>query len=218
MKYTHFGHSCFQIELNGATLLFDPFIRPNEQAKHIDPLSLKPDYILLSHGHYDHMADLVEIAKNSGATLIACFEIAEWAQKQGVEKAIPMNIGGAIQLPFGKVKLTAAVHSSVLPDGTYAGNPYGFLILSDDANIYYSGDTALTMDMQLIPLWAPKLDVAILPIGDHFTMGVDDAIIAAQWVKADRVFPVHYNTFPPIAVDLEQAKAKFAAAGIALEI
>lgn len=216
MKYTHLGHSCFTVELHGKTLLFDPFLRPNPKAKDIDLASLNPDYILVSHGHYDHVADLIEIAKQSNATVISNFEIATWCQKQGVEKTIGMNTGGKITTEFGSVKLTAAVHSSILPDGTYAGNPNGFLIQGEHKALYYAGDTALTMDMQLIPVWAHHLDAAILPIGDNFTMGIDDAVIAASWLKTKKVFPVHYDTFPPIMINHDYAYKQFALAGIDL--
>lgn len=204
------------LKTGGSTLLFDPYIRPNKKAAHIHVEDLRPDYILLSHGHFDHMLDLVEIAKRSGATVIGNFEIATWAQKQGVEKTIPMNIGGSFKVSFGTVKLTAAVHSSSFPDGSHAGNPCGFLIASENKTLYYSGDTGLTMDMQLIPLWAPRLDVAVLPVGDHFTMGAGDAIIAAQWTKAHLVLPVHYDTFPPISVNAEKVREQFTRAGVAI--
>jgi L-ascorbate metabolism protein UlaG (beta-lactamase superfamily) len=216
MKYTYLGHSCFQLEINGITVIVDPFIRYNPKASHIDVSALRADFILISHGHQDHVADAMEIAKNSNATVISNFEIASWFEKQGVEKTIGMNTGGKVQTAFGTVKLTAAVHSSVLPDGSYAGNPNGFLIQTESKSIYYAGDTALTLDMQLIPLWAPALDVAILPIGDHFTMGIEDAVHAATFVKAKKVLPVHYDSFPPIAVNHEEAIHQFKAKDIEL--
>jgi len=217
MIYTYLGHACFQLELHGKTLLFDPFIRPNPKAAAIDFSSLKPDYILVSHGHYDHVADLVELAKQSDATVISNFEIASWCEKQGIAKTIGMNTGGKVTTDFGSVKLTAAVHSSILPDGSYAGNPNGFLIQGDHKAIYYSGDSSLTMDMQLVPIWAHHLDAAILPIGDHFTMGIDDAVIAASWLKTKLVLPVHYDTFPPIMINHDYAHKQFALSGIDLK-
>lgn len=216
MTFTYFGHSCFQLQIGNHTILVDPFITPNPLAQGIDIAQLRPDFILVSHGHGDHVADLITIALQSNATVIANFEIAEWAKSKGVKNTIGMNTGGVLTTPFGRVRLTNAVHSSVLPDGSNGGNPNGFLILSSEGNVYYAGDTALHMDMQLIPLWAPQLDVAILPIGDHFTMGVEDAIMAAQWTKAKKVIPVHYNTFPPITIDTEKAQEQFASARIDL--
>lgn len=216
MKYTFLGHSCFQLEINGITIIVDPFIRYNPKAAHIDVSALRADFVLISHGHQDHVADAIEIAKNSNATVISNFEIASWFEKHGIEKTIGMNTGGKIQTAFGTLKLTAAIHSSVLPDGSYAGNPNGFLIQTESKSIYYAGDTALTLDMQLIPLWAPKLDVAILPIGDHFTMGMEDAVLAATFVQTKKVLPVHYDTFPPIAINHEQATKLFNEKGIEL--
>ena len=169
MTLTYYGHSCFGLEHNGTNILFDPFISPNEMAKNVDVNSINPDYILVSHGHFDHVADLVKIAKQSGSKVICNYEIYVWLGKQGVENAHPMNHGGAVQLPFGKVKFVNAVHSSGLDDGTYLGNPGGFVLDLGDSCVYYAGDTALTMDMQLIARQF-NVDWALLPIGDNFTM------------------------------------------------
>ena len=177
MKFTYYGQSCFSVATGNKNLLFDPFITPNELAGHIDIDTLKPDYILVSHGHSDHIEDCVAIAKRSGATVIGSFEVVSWLQKQGVEQYHPMNTGGKWNFDFGTVKCTNAIHSSSMPDGSYGGNPMGFLIKTDDTSFYYSGDTALTLDMQLVPKWG-KLDFAILPVGDNFTMGYEDAIMA----------------------------------------
>jgi len=212
MKFTYYGQSAFSLEIDGQHLVFDPFITPNLMAKDIDIQSIKADYVLLSHGHYDHIVDALDIAKNNDATIVSNFEIISWYGTNGYKKGHPMNHGGQWQFDFGKVKFTNAVHSSVLPDGTYGGNSGGFLIMNKNINVYYAGDTALTVDMQLIPLWA-KLDVVILPIGDNFTMGVDDAILAADFVKCDNVIGVHYDTFPYIEIDKKEAVEKFAAAG-----
>ncbi|MFL9483022.1 metal-dependent hydrolase [Chitinophagaceae bacterium LWZ2-11] len=216
MKFTFYGHSTFLIELQGKKLLFDPFIthNPLAQAKGITIESIEADYIFISHGHGDHTGDLVEIAKKTGAVCIASAEIAGWLQKQGVEKAHPMNHGGPINYPFefGKVRAVNAVHSSSFGDGSYAGNPMGFVFNTTEGDFYFSGDTALTMDMQLIPLWA-KLKFSIMPIGSNYTMDPADALHAAGFVKCDKVIGIHYNTFGYIKIDAEQAVKDFATAG-----
>ncbi len=212
MKVTYYGHSCFSVEVQDKQLLFDPFISKNELAKNIDPSTLQPDFILLSHGHFDHVDDAVAIAKQSGAEIIATFEVATWMENQGIVNVHPMNTGGARSFPFGRVKLTTAHHSSSFPDGSYAGNPVGFVVQSTAGNFYYSGDTALTLDMKLIGE-ATKLDFAILCIGDNFTMGVDDAIIASDFIGCEKVIGVHYDTFPPIMLNHDGAIAKFSEAG-----
>lgn len=208
MNITFYGHACFAIETGGKKLLFDPFITPNELAKDIDIHSIEADYIFISHGHQDHVADVAEIAKRTGATIVSNFEIVTWYQEQGFEKVHPMNHGGNWNFDFGKVKYVNAVHSSVLPDGTYGGNPGGFIIYGDKT-VYFAGDTALTLDMQLIPKFA-NLDLAILPIGDCFTMGVEDAIIASDFVECNKVLGVHFDTFGYIQINKEEAKEKFA--------
>jgi len=212
MKLTYYGHACFLVETTDKKLLFDPFITPNELASDIDVEQVEADYILVTHGHQDHVADAVSIAKRTGAQVISNFEIINWFAKQGVENGYPMNHGGNASFDFGKVKYVNAVHSSVLPDGTYGGNPGGFIVYADDKQFYFAGDTALTLDMQLIPRFA-QLDLAILPIGDNFTMGPEDAVIAADFIQCDRVMGVHYDTFPPIKIDHELAKKAFANAG-----
>ncbi|MBL3654863.1 metal-dependent hydrolase [Fulvivirga sediminis] len=208
MKVTYYGHACFAVEVKGKHLLFDPFITPNDKAKAIDINTIKADYILISHGHQDHLADAVAIAKNTGATVISNFEIITWAQNQGIENVHPMNHGGQIEFDFGKVKYVNAIHSSSFPDGSYAGNPGGFVVASDEKNFYYAGDTALTMDMQLIPRFA-KIDFAVLPIGDCLTMGIEDAITAADFVKCDKVLGVHYDTMEIIQIDHNDAIKQF---------
>ncbi len=209
MKFTFYGHASFSLETEGKHLVFDPFITPNEQAKDIDINKIKADYVLISHGHQDHVVDALAIAQNNDATIISNFEIVSWFGEQGHAKGHPMNHGGQWQFDFGKVKYTNAVHSSVLPDGTYGGNPGGFIIETPNLNIYYAGDTALTMDMKLIPMWT-QLDYAILPIGDNFTMGIQDAVLAAEFINCDKIIGVHYDTFGFIKIDHEQAKAAFA--------
>jgi L-ascorbate metabolism protein UlaG (beta-lactamase superfamily) len=212
MKITYYGHSCFGVEIKGKHLLFDPFISPNPLAAHIDIAAIPADYILQSHGHGDHIADTVAIAKRTGATVVGAFEVTEWLAKQGVEKTHPMNIGGKWIFDFGKVKCVVAVHSSTMPDGTNGGSPMGFVIESDEGNFYFAGDTALTYDMKLIGDYR-QIDFAFLPIGDNFTMGVDNAIIAADFVKCDKIIGMHYDTFGYIQIDKEEAKRKFARAG-----
>jgi L-ascorbate metabolism protein UlaG (beta-lactamase superfamily) len=208
MKVTYYGHACFSAQIDSKHLLFDPFITPNPRARAVDVTKIPADYILISHGHADHLADAAAIAKRTGAALISNYEVAVWFEKQGVRKAHPMNHGGARRLEFGRVKLVNAIHSSGLPDGTYGGNPAGFVVESNEGNFYYSGDTALTMDMVLIGE-STALKFAALPIGDNFTMGIEDAVKAADFVRCDQVLGLHYNTFPPIEIDQQDAVAKF---------
>ena len=212
MKITYYGHSCFSVEVKGKNLLFDPFISGNPLASGIDVNKIEADYILLSHGHEDHVADAEAIAKRTSATVVGAYEVVMWLNKKGVEKYHPMNIGGHWIFDFGKVKCVNAVHSSSLPDGSNGGNPMGFLIESSDSNFYYAGDTALTYDMKLIGEYK-NIDLAFLPIGNNFTMGVDNAVIAADFIKCDRIIGMHYDTFGFIKINHEEAKKKFANAG-----
>ena len=200
MKLTNYGHACFAVETGGKRLLFDPFISPNPLAKEIDIKTVAADFILVSHGHGDHVADVVDIAKRTGATLIAPFEVGDWFEKKGVKNVQAMNHGGGAKTDFGRVKLTAAVHSSSMPDGSYGGNPCGFVIEASEGNFYYSGDTALTYDMKLIGEQT-SLNFAVLPIGDFFTMDIHDAVRAAEFVGTPKIVGVHYDTFPPIEID-----------------
>jgi L-ascorbate metabolism protein UlaG (beta-lactamase superfamily) len=203
------------IETEGKKLLFDPFITPNPAAKDIDIHSLKPDYILISHGHGDHVADLVAIQKSSGAKVICIAEIANWLGKQGIE-AHGMNIGGGFNFEFGRVKMVNAVHSSTMPDGAPGGNSAGFVLYSGGKKIYYAGDTALTYDMKLLA--DENLDWAVLPIGDNYTMGVDDAIKSTDFFNCKNVIGVHYDTFPVIAIDKDETMEKFIKAGINIKL
>jgi len=212
MNITYYGHSCFGVEVNGKHLLFDPFISPNELAKNINVDTVKADYILISHGHQDHIADAESIAKRTGAKVICNWEINVWLEKKGVENIRPMNIGGKVKLDFGNVKCVVAQHSSSLPDGTYGGNPMGFVIESTEGNFYYAGDTALTYDMKLIGDYR-SIDFAFLPIGDNFTMGVDNAMIACDFIKCNDIIGMHYDTFGYIVIDQEEAVSKFIQAG-----
>jgi len=200
------------VETGGKNFLFDPFISGNELTKGIvDASTIQADYIMVSHGHVDHVADLVDIAKRTGAKVISSWEVVAWAQKNGVENVHPMNFGPA-RFEFGKIHYTPAQHSSSMPDGSYGGNPGGFLFHDTEKKFYYSGDTALTKDMELIPLYAVP-DVAILPVGGNFTMDVDDALIAADMIKCKKVIGVHFDTFGYIRIDHEKAKEAFRNAG-----
>ena len=216
MKITFYGQATFELQAGGKTLLFDPFISPNPAAKDIDVDSLKPDYILVSHGHGDHVADLLHIQKNSGAVIICIAEIANWLGKHGINNAHGMNIGGGFNFDFGRVKMVNAIHSSTLPDGSPGGNPAGFVLYVEDKVIYYAGDTALTYDMKLLA--DENLDWAILPIGDNYTMGAEDAIKASAFIDCKNVIGMHYDTFPVIKIDKEEVKSKFTKAGLNLKL
>ena len=212
MKITYFGHSCFGIESNQHRLLFDPFIQYNELAKEINIDEIKCDYMLISHGHEDHVADARPIAERTGALMISNYEVISWFAKNGYENGHPLNHGGKKSFDFGSVKYVNAVHSSMMPDGAYGGNPGGFVVELDNQSLYYAGDTALFSDMKLIgELEQP--DFAFLPIGDNFTMGIRDAVIAADYVNCDKVIGMHYDTFPPIEIDHEKAIEAFKEAG-----
>lgn len=212
MKFTYYGHSCFLVETGGKKILFDPFISGNELAAGIvDAAKVEADFILVSHGHGDHVADLVPIATRTGAKVIAAYEVVSWAQAQGVHNVHPINLGST-NFEFGKLHFLPAAHSSSMPDGSYGGYAGGFLLHGAEKKFYYSGDTCLTMDMQLVPRYA-KLDVAILPIGGNFTMDVDDAIMASDMIQCNKIIGVHFDTFGYIKIDHEAAKEKFRTAG-----
>jgi L-ascorbate metabolism protein UlaG (beta-lactamase superfamily) len=212
MKVTYYGHACFGVEVANKNLLFDPFITPNPLAKSIDVKRVPADYIMISHGHMDHMADAAEIARRTGATIVSNYEITVWFNQQGLEKTHPLNHGGGHSFDIGRVKFVNAIHSSSLPDGAYGGNPGGFVVQTPDGDFYYSGDTALTMDMKLIGE-STQLRFAALPIGDNFTMDVNDALKAAEFVRCNQVLGLHFNTFPPIQIDTEQAMRTFKQGG-----
>lgn len=210
MKYTYYGQSCFLLETANKKFLFDPFISQNPLASNIDSTQIAADYILVSHGHGDHVADLVTLAKQTKATVIAIPEIIGWLNKQGVENVHPMNFG-KYKFDFGTVRMVWATHSSGLPDGGYGGNPAGFVLEIDHQQIYFAGDTGLTLEMKLLAdLY--QLDYAILPIGGNYTMDVEDAIIAAKYINCDKIIGVHYNTFPVIAINMLGAIDSFSRA------
>ncbi|WP_303317786.1 metal-dependent hydrolase [Flavivirga abyssicola] len=207
MKITFYGHASLGIQVNDVNILVDPFISGNPKASHIDIDQLKADYILVTHAHQDHILDVEAIAKRTGAIVVSNFEIVSYFEKLGIE-GHPMNHGGKWDFDFGIVKYVNAIHTSSFPDGSYGGQPGGFVIEGEHKNIYIAGDTALTYDMKLIPLQT-KLDLAILPIGDNFTMGIDDAILASNFIACDKVLGYHFDTFGYIEIDHEVAKRKF---------
>jgi len=215
MKFTYYGHSAFAVEVKGITILFDPFISGNELARAIDIDALHADYIVISHGHFDHILDAVAIAKRTMATVIANFEIITWFNAQGISNVHTLNPGGKTRFDFGLVRCFLAQHSSSFPDGSYAGIACGFAVASEEGNFYYSGDTGLSLDMQLVSR-STVLDYAILPVGDRLTMGIEEAIQAARLLEASKVIGVHFDTFPQIVIDHQQAVALFQASGIDL--
>ena len=193
------GHYAFEIRTGDQTVLVDPFVNDNPVAT-VSADDLEADFILVTHGHADHVADVASIANRTGATVIAPVEAATWFQsQQNVENTIQLNLGGGIQLPFGHVRMTIAHHSSSMPDGSYGGNPAGYILTLAEGKVYFSGDTALFMEMELYG--RQGIDLAILSMGDHFTMGPDDSVEAVKMLKPVRVVPAHFNTWPPIEQD-----------------
>ncbi|MCP1994282.1 metal-dependent hydrolase [Flavobacterium sp. HSC-61S13] len=208
MKITYYGHACLGIEIEDIRLIVDPFISGNPKAKHIDLEAIRADYILLTHAHGDHVLDVEAIVKNNPeAVIVSNAEITDYYADKGFQTH-PMNHGGSWKFDFGKLKYTIAIHSSSFPDGTYGGQPGGFVIESKNKNIYIAGDTALTYDFKLIAM-RTKLDLAILPIGNNFTMGIDDAVIASEFLECDKVMGYHYDTFGYIEIDHEYAVKRF---------
>lgn len=211
MKITFYGHACLGIQIDDIHILVDPFISGNPKAEKIDIETLKADYILITHAHQDHILDVEAIAKRTDAVIISNFEIVTHFGNLGIE-GHPMNHGGTWDFEFGSVKYVNAIHTSSFPDGSYGGQPGGFVIEGERKNIYIAGDTALTFDMKLIPLHT-KLDLAILPIGDNFTMGINDAILASDFVECDKILGCHFDTFGYIEINHEEAKRKFFESG-----
>jgi len=217
MKITFYGHGCFGIEFGGKNLLFDPFITPNKLAEKIDIDKIQADYILLTHGHFDHVADAEAIAKRTGAKLISNYEIVSWFEAKGITSVHPLNIGGSANFDFGSLQYVNAVHSSSLPDGSYGGCAGGFVLSNAEGTIYFAGDTALNLDMKLIGE-RHQIDLAFLPIGDNYTMGVDDAVRCCDFIRCKKVIGMHIDTFPYIKINHKEAKLKFRDAGIDFRI
>ena len=213
MTIKYYGHSCFGIEINGKHLLFDPSVSGNELAHEIDIQTIPCDFMLISHGHTNHIADAIAIATRTGCKVICAYEIHTWLNGKGIANTHPMNTGGSFSFDFGTVKCVVAHHSSSLPDGTYAGNPMGFVIDTEDGCFYFAGDTALTLDMQLIPMTCTALGFAILPIGSNFTMDIHDAVIASDFIQCNTIIGCHYDTFGYIKIDHEEAEKAFEAEG-----
>ncbi len=213
MEIQYLGHSCFSINIDDLALIVDPFISSNPLATQIALDELRADYILITHAHQDHLADVDRIAKNNrDLKIISNYEIVSWFDKQDI-RGIPMNTGGQIRLDALTIKYVSAIHSSSFPDGSYGGNPGGFVLWSDSFCVYIAGDTCLSYDMQLIPKLCPPLDLAILPIGDHFTMGYEEACEAAEFVNCRTIIPCHYDTFDLVKVDKMKVRDHFRKAG-----
>lgn len=215
MEFTYYGHACFSVMMGGKHILFDPFITGNPLASHVDVDTVAADYIFVTHGHGDHLLDLGTIALRTGAEVVSNYEIITRLADQGITRGHGMNHGGKWTFDFGTAKYVNAIHSSSFPDGTYAGNPGGFVLSGAEGTFYYSGDTALTMDMKLIPEFF-RVDFAVLPVGDNLTMGYEEALMAAQMVKTTRVIGVHYDTFDAIKLDRDKARAHFHEGGCEL--
>jgi L-ascorbate metabolism protein UlaG (beta-lactamase superfamily) len=212
------GHATWLVDTGAGTLLIDPFFDECPTAA-IKAAAVRCDAILVTHGHFDHVADLVAVARRTGAPVLCNWEIAQWLGKQGVERVQPMNLGGGAAVPGGRAKMEIAHHSSSLPDGSYGGNPAGWLLDVAGLRLYFAGDTALFSDMERIGRAdGRRLDAAILPIGDLFTMGPDDAVAAVGLLKPKLALPSHYDTWPPIAQDAaawaERVRATGCAAGV----
>ncbi len=215
---TWYGHSAFRLDVGDDVVLIDPFLTDNAYAP-VSAEEVDADYILITHGHGDHVGDAVSIAQRTGALVISNFEICNWLQAQGVDRVHPQHIGGGYPHPFGYLKLTIAHHGSSLPDGSCGGNPAGLLLTTDDKTLYFAGDTGLFYTMRLIG--EEGVDLAVLPIGDNFTMGPDDALRALQLIEPRTVIPVHYDTFEVIQQDpyawAERVKRETATEAIVLD-
>ena len=212
IKLTYLGQSSFHVKINEYNIIFDPMISTNPLAADIEISKLKAEFILLSHGHGDHVADAEALGRQNNARIISNYEVVSWYEQKGIS-GHPMNLGGKYKFEFGTVKYVQAIHSSMLPDGSYGGSSGGFVVWNDEISFYFAGDTALTLDMKLIPMVCPTLDFAILPIGDNFTMGYEDAVMAADFIQCDKIIGCHYDTFGYIKIDHEAAIREFKNAG-----
>jgi L-ascorbate metabolism protein UlaG (beta-lactamase superfamily) len=200
-EITWFGHNTWLIETGEHKILLDPFL-DNNPSSPVKAKDVHPQFILISHGHFDHIDDAAAIANRCGSKVLANFEIATWlAEKHKVKDVVGMNHGGSVDMPFGRAKFVPAIHSSVLPDGTYGGNAGGWVLSLPEGNVYFACDTALFSDMQLIGQMG--IELAVVPIGDLYTMGPDDAVLATKFINPKRVTPCHYNTWPPINQDAD---------------
>jgi L-ascorbate metabolism protein UlaG (beta-lactamase superfamily) len=217
MNIQFLGHSCFIVTIGGKRILFDPFItgNPLNETTKIDNITC--DLILVTHGHADHCADAEKIARQNDCTIVSNYEVVNWFGQKDI-KGHPLNHGGMTTIDGIMIKYVNAIHTSSMPDGSYGGNPGGFVIWTSDECLYFAGDTALTLDMKLIPMTCPKLTAAILPIGDNFTMGYEDAAIAAQFVECDKIVGCHFDTFGYIEIDHSAAKQAFEAKGKSLHL
>lgn len=215
MEIVYYGHSCFEVYFSEHKVLFDPFISPNLKASSVDLSSIHPTLIAISHAHGDHIADAETIAKKSGAPILANYEVTSWFAEKDIENTIGMNTGGTYRLPNLSISLTQALHSSSFPDGSYGGNPNGFVITCGQRSFYYAGDTDLFSDMQLIGQHY-KPEFAFLPIGDHFTMGYERAAEAAKLLNVKKVIGMHFDTFQLIEISHDNALKHFSREGIQL--
>lgn len=209
MKIQYLGHACFLVEIQNCRLLFDPFLGGNPLTS--GKLTLKDlacDYMLASHGHQDHVAEVMNVYQYCEAELVGVFEVTRWFAQKGVKRVCAMNIGGSARFPFGKLTVVPAAHSSSMPDGSYGGSAAGFLVESHEGTLYFAGDTGLFTDMRWLGE-RHRIDVALLPIGGHYTMDAADAAVAAGWLRANHVIGMHYDTFEPIRIDKEAAYAAF---------
>jgi L-ascorbate metabolism protein UlaG (beta-lactamase superfamily) len=217
MELVYYGQSCFQVSLSRGVILIDPFISTNPLSKNRDISNINPDYILLTHGHGDHTYDAEAIARNSNATIISNYEITTWYERKGIGSTHGMNIGGSYHFPFGRLKMVNAIHSSSMPDGSYGGNAAGYVIETSEKTFYHAGDTSFFSDMKLIGDEF-DLDFAFLPVGDNFTMGIDDALNAASLLNTTTIIAMHFDTFPVIEIDHAACREKASAKKIDLII
>lgn len=212
MKIQYLGHASFLIETNGKNIVIDPYITANPLAKHININQIRTEYLLITHAHNDHILDVETLAKNSNSVVISNYEIVNYFEKKGL-KGHPMNMGGSWSFDFGKIHMVNALHSSSFPDGSYGGNPAGYVLEAEGKLVYIAGDTALTYDMKLIPEFIGIIDIALLPLGDNFTMGINSAVKAAEFVQTNKVIASHFDTFGYIKIDHQQAISSFRNSG-----